>query len=93
VESDIQLLELAEGIKDALVSSGLLSIKSILGNTTSDISQRVGVDLYIAQIILRETERVSTKMAETPIPIVHDPSGDDATPAAVAIEKKEINLP
>ena len=92
MESDIQLLELAEGIKDALVSSGLLSIKSILGNTTSDISQRVGVDLYIAQIILRETERV-TKMAETPIPIVHDPSGDDATPAAVAIEKKEINLP
>lgn len=39
MESDIRLLELAEGIKDALINSGLLSIKSILNKTSADISQ------------------------------------------------------
>jgi hypothetical protein len=92
VESEIQLLELAKGIKDALLSSGFLSIKSILGNTPSNISNKVGVDLYIAQIILREAGRVSTKIDATPT--IHDPILDDdnATPAAVAIENKEVSL-
>ena len=71
MESDIQLLELADGIKDVILSSGFSSIKSILGNSASDISDKIGVDLYIAQIILREAKRVSTKMAA--IPNIHDP--------------------
>jgi hypothetical protein len=92
MESDIRLLELAEGIKDALINSGLLSIKSILGNTAADISQRVGVDSYIAQIILQEAKRVSTKMAAPPA--VYDLSPpDNATPTAVAVEKREITEP
>jgi hypothetical protein len=92
MESDIQLLELADGIKDVILSSGFSSIKSILGNSASDISDKIGVDLYIAQIILREAKRVSTKMAA--IPNIHDPllHHDNATPAAVAAEKKEISL-
>ena len=92
MESDIQLLELADGIKDVLLSSGFSSIKSILGNSASDISDKIGVDLYIAQIILREAKRVSTKMAATPT--IRDPllDHDNATPAAVAAEKKEISL-
>ena len=92
MESDVQLLELAEGIKDALMKSGLKSIKSILGNTAADISQRVGVDSYIAQIILQEAKRVSTKMAAPPV--VYDISPpDNSTPATVAIEKREITEP
>jgi hypothetical protein len=91
MESDIRLLELAEGIKDALINSGLLSIKSILGNTAADISQRVGVDSYIAQIILQEAKRVSTKMAAPPV--VYDLSPDNSTPTAVAVEKREITEP
>jgi hypothetical protein len=87
MESDIQLLELAQGIKDALLSSGFLNIKSITGNTASEISHKVRVDLYIAQIILREAERMAVKMVATPT--VDDPTlSDKATPAAVAIHKK-----
>ena len=75
-----------------MINSGLLSIKSILDNTSADISQRVGMDSYIAQIILQEAKRVSTKMAAPPV--VYDLSPpDNATPTAVAVEKREITEP
>ena len=67
MESDIQLLELADGIKDALVNSGFSTIKSILGSSESDISCKVGVDLYIAQIIFQEAKRVATEMTKASI--------------------------
>ena len=91
MESDIQLLELAGGIKDALVNTGFLTIKSILSSTTSDISRRVGVDLYIAQIIFQEAKRVVIEM--TKVSTILDASPfNPITPTAVAIEKKQINL-
>lgn len=90
MDSDLQLLELANGVKDALKNAGFLTIKTILGESASGISEKVGVDLYIAQIILQEAERVSTKMAETPI--VYDLSpADNVDPAAVAIDKKSTS--
>ena len=55
--SDIQLLELAIGIKDSLVRAGFLTIESILNSSTTELSNKVGVDLYIAQIILQEARR------------------------------------
>jgi hypothetical protein len=54
VESDIHLLELADGIKDTLISSGFSTIKSVLESTTSDLSTKIGVDQYVAQIIFEE---------------------------------------
>ena len=90
MESDIQLLELAEGIKEALINSGFSTIKLILGKSASDISEKIGVDLYIAQIVLKEAERVSTKMAETPIVYDLSPT-DNADPAAIAIDKKSTS--
>jgi hypothetical protein len=90
MESDLQLLELADGVKDALKNAGFITIKSILGESATDISEKVGVDLYIAQIILKEADRVSTKMAETPI--IYDlTQTDNADPAAVAIDKKSTS--
>jgi hypothetical protein len=90
MESDLQLLELADGVKGALTNAGFLTIKSILGESASDISEKVGVDLYIAQLILQEAERVSKKMAETPI--VYDLNLTDKTnPATVAIDKKSTS--
>jgi hypothetical protein len=65
MESDIQLLELAPGIKDALISSGFLTIKSVLGSTTAGVASKVGVDLYIAQIIFQEAKRAATEMTKT----------------------------
>ena len=90
--SDIQLLKLADGIKDALVDTGFLTIKSILSSTTSDISRRVGVDLYIAQIIFQEAKRVVIEMTKVSTILDASPAFNPITPAAVAIEKKEINL-
>lgn len=92
MKSDIQLLELADGIKDALTNTGFLTIKSILGSTASDISRKVGVDLYIAQIIFQEAKKVRTKM--TMMPTVHNASlsVNGISPTAVAIEKDKLIL-
>ena len=57
MESDIYLLQLAEGVREALVNGGFSTIKSILESTTSDISNRVGIDPYVAQIIFEEAKR------------------------------------
>ena len=90
MESDLQLLELADGVKDALKNAGFFTIKSILGESASGIAEKVGVDSYIAQIILQEAKRVSTKMVETPI--VYDlAQTDKADPAAVAVDKKSTS--
>jgi hypothetical protein len=87
MESDIQLLELAPGIKDALIRSGFLTIKSVLNNTTAGIADKVGVDLYIAQIILREAKRVEEEMTKVSAPL----DVSIATPTAVGvIEKKGL---
>ncbi|MDQ3838002.1 MAG: hypothetical protein M3297_01905 [Thermoproteota archaeon] len=90
MESDIQLLELAEGIKDALITPGFSSIKSIVGTSASDISGKVGVDLYNAQIILQEAKRIEIKMAAPPV--IDSSLTDKANPAAVAVKKEEINF-
>ncbi|HEU4446467.1 MAG TPA: hypothetical protein VFR94_17480 [Nitrososphaeraceae archaeon] len=71
-------------------NAGFLTIKSILGESAPSIAEKVGVDLYIAQIILQEAERVSTKMAE--MPLVYDLSPtDNADPAAVVIDEKSTS--
>jgi hypothetical protein len=88
MESDIQLLELAPGIKDALIRSGFLTIKSVLNNTTAGIADKVGVDLYIAQIIFQEAKRVEEEMTKVSAPL----DVSIATPAAAdVIEKKELD--
>jgi small basic protein len=58
--SDINLLELASGIKDSLVKSGFLTVESILASSITDLSNKVGVDLYIAQIIIQEAKKIGT---------------------------------
>ena len=58
MESDIQALELATGIKDSLTKSGFTTINCILSSTTTDISKKLGIDLYIAQIIFEEAKKI-----------------------------------
>lgn len=84
VNSDIHLLELADGIKDTLISSGFSSIESILETTSSDLSSKIGVDQYIAQIILEEAKRFTTEITKVP-PSLND-NTFDATAATI---KKE----
>jgi hypothetical protein len=75
VESDVHLLELADGIKDNLISSGFSTIKSILESTNSKLSSKIRVDQYVAQIIFEEAKRVTSEMTKIP------PVLDDSTPA------------
>jgi hypothetical protein len=86
VESDIHLLELADGIKDNLISSGFSTIRSILECTTSDLSTKIGVDQYVAQIIFEEAKRITSEMIKVP------PVFDDSTftAPAVPVEKEDI---
>ena len=61
--SDIQQLELASGIIDSLINAGFSTIESILNSSIADLSNKVGVDLYIAQIILHEARRIGASTA------------------------------
>ena len=58
--SDIQLLELASGIKDSLVRAWFLTLESLLSSSIADLSSKVGIDLYIAQIILEGARKFGT---------------------------------
>jgi hypothetical protein len=58
MESDIQALELATGIKDSLTKSGFTTISIILSSTTTEISKKLGIDLYVAQIIFEEAKKI-----------------------------------
>jgi hypothetical protein len=40
------VIKIASGIKVTLVSAGFLTIVSILASSTTDLSKKVGVDLY-----------------------------------------------
>jgi phage-related protein len=86
VESDIHLLVLADGIIDALINAGFSTITSILKCTTSDLSNKIGVNQYVAQIIFEEAKRITSEM--TKVPLVLDDS--TSTAPAVAVKKEEI---
>ena len=86
VECDIHLLELANGIKDNLISSGFSTIKSILECTTSDLSNKIGVDQYVAQIIFEEAKRVRSEMTKVPS-VLNDST---STAPAVAVKNEKI---
>ena len=51
--SDIPLLEFPS-------QSWILTIESVLALNTLDLSNKIGVDLYIAQIILQEARKLRT---------------------------------
>ena len=92
MESDIQLLELASGIKDALINAGFCTIKSIINSTTSDISSKVGVDLYVAQIIFEEARRVITEMTRSSAALDTGPAVSVFTSPVADIDMKEMNI-
>ena len=50
LQSDIQSLELANGIKDSLINVGFTTTDSILSSNTTEISKLLGTDLYVAKL-------------------------------------------
>jgi hypothetical protein len=55
----VQDLELAQGIKDLLLQAGFDTIDSILKNTHSQISNKLGIEPYVAQIIKEAAKRAT----------------------------------
>jgi hypothetical protein len=76
-------LQLADGVSDALINAGFSTIKSILECTTSDLSNKIGVDQYVAQIIFEEAKRITSEMTKVP-PVL------DGRAPAVSVKKEEI---
>ena len=65
LQSDIQSLELANGIKDSLINAGFTTTDSILSSSTTEISKLFGIDLYVAQIIMEEAQRITVTSTDT----------------------------
>ena len=63
--SDIERLELASGIKDSLIEAGFTTIGFICKSTSTDISEKLRIDLYVAQIIFEEAKRMRNVVAAT----------------------------
>jgi hypothetical protein len=88
LDSDIHLLQLASGVRDTLINEGFSTIKSILECTTSDISGKIGVDLYVAQIIIKEAMRFKTELTKEPA----IPNFKSTVSTKVAIDREEISF-
>ena len=54
---EVRDLELAQGIKDSLKEAGFDTIDSILKDAHTDISNKLGIDPYVAQIIKDAAKR------------------------------------
>ena len=52
----IHMLEIADGLKDALIHSGF-TIESILNLGPGEIASTIGIDIYVAKIIFMAAEK------------------------------------
>ena len=50
---------------DALINADYPNIKSVREYSAADISTKLGVDMYVARIILEEAKRVLAEMTRT----------------------------
>jgi hypothetical protein len=64
MDSDVQALALAQGIKDSLEEAGFDTIDSILKEAPLDISIKLGIEPYVAQIIMEAAKRATDGRSE-----------------------------
>ena len=60
--SEIQTLELADGIRERLVIAGY-TLQSILKSNPSEISEVLGVDQYVAKLIIDAAKQAASQMS------------------------------
>ncbi|HEY7079688.1 MAG TPA: hypothetical protein VH500_08305 [Nitrososphaeraceae archaeon] len=63
MESGIQLLEIASGLKELLLSTGF-TVDSIVSEGPDAISRELGIEPYVAKIIYDEAKKIT---AESPL--------------------------
>jgi hypothetical protein len=64
MDPDVQDLALAQGIKDSLEEAGFDTVDSILKEAPLDISNKLGIEPYVAQIIKEEAKKASENPEE-----------------------------
>lgn len=64
----IQMLELAIGIKDVLISAGFTSVDSLLRMSPSEIAAMLGIEFYVAKIIIDAAKRAAAAQASDSLP-------------------------
>ena len=57
----IQMLELASGIKDVLIGAGFTTIESLVRMTPSEIAAILGIEFYVAKIIIDAAKRAAAQ--------------------------------
>jgi len=57
----IQMLELAIGIKDSLMAAGFTSLDSLLRSSPTEIATILGIEFYVAKIIVDAARRAAGK--------------------------------
>jgi hypothetical protein len=55
----IQMLELAIGIKDSLMAAGFTSLDSLLRSSPTEIAAILGIEFYVAKIIVDAARRAA----------------------------------
>ena len=65
MDLDVQDLALAQGIKDSLEEAGFNTVDSILKEAPLDISIKLGIEPYVAQIIMEEAKRATDESSDT----------------------------
>jgi len=63
MESGIQVLEIASGLKELLLSAGF-TVDSIVSEGPDAISRELGIEPYVAKIIYDEAKKI---IAESPL--------------------------
>jgi hypothetical protein len=65
MDLDVQDLALAQGIKDSLEEAGFNTVDSILKQAPLDISIKLGIEPYVAQIIMEAAKRATDESSDT----------------------------
>jgi phosphoserine phosphatase len=60
----LKLVNISKGLIEALQDAGF-TIEKIIESGPSNIAERLGIDEYVAQIIFRETKKITSKIMPT----------------------------
>jgi len=60
----LKLVNISKGLIEALQDAGF-TIEKILESEPSNIADKLGIDEYVAQIIFRETKKITSKIIPT----------------------------
>jgi hypothetical protein len=70
----IQVLELAIGIKDLLISAGFTTVDSLLRQSPSDLAAILGIEFYVAKIITDTAKKAAASADEAKAHDINRPS-------------------